>query len=136
MAEHVTIRMPAEPDTDARVTSPFSAKDLIKDYVPSGYRWWNKDLRSWMVDELHVDALVRVLHRNGYLVDIIDPPTPKPTAVSGNWAVGVFGTCVTRDQVESMRKALLRVHHPDKGGSAAIVEEINAAAEKRRKQVY
>jgi hypothetical protein len=141
----VTIRMPSGigSDTDARVQSPFSAKDIIKDYVPSGYRWWNKDVRSWMVDEIYVQDLVAVLSRSGYTVSVLGPPireartqpSQRPVS-SGNWADGAFATCVTRDQVESMRKALLRVHHPDKGGSAAIVEEINAAAEKRRKKVY
>ena len=137
MAEKVIIRMPTGAEDEAEVRSPFSAKDIIKDAVPPGYRWWNKERRCWLVYDYYVQDLVYALNRAGFEVDVVAAPkVARQQVASQDWATATFATCATKDQVDSMHKALLKVHHPDKGGSPAMVEQINDAANKRRKQVY
>jgi len=137
MAEKVIIRMPSGSEDEAEVRSPFSAKDIIKDAVPPGYRWWNKDRRCWLVYDFYVQDLVAALHKAGFEVSVMSAPRSASRPVSkDDWATATFATCATKDQVDSMHKALLRVHHPDKGGSPVMVEQINDAANRRRKQVY
>lgn len=133
--EKVTISMPSGIGDEAIVSSPFSAKDIIKDSVPPGFRWWDKERRAWMVHTPFVQDLVDALHEHGYSVDVRSA-TSRSSVSSETWAAAAFSSCATKDQVDAMHKALLRVHHPDKGGSPAMVEQINDAANKRRKQVY
>lgn len=142
MPEKVFITMPSSAEDEATVKSPFSAKDVIKDAVPPGYRWWDKAGRQWYVYEFYVQDLVRALTRAGF-DPVVLPSLSAPKSSAGrtpvaasDWATATFSTCTSKDQVDAMHKALLRVHHPDKGGSPAMVEQINDAANRRRKQVY
>lgn len=137
MVERIIIRM-RQDASEAEVRSPFSAKDIIKDGVPTGYRWWDADRRCWLVDTDYIDRLTILLKQAGWDVTVsAPPPASRSTGVAAaDWAVATFNTCATKDQVDNMHRALLRVHHPDKGGSPAMVEQINAAADTRRKQVY
>lgn len=140
MTAVVLIEVPAGRSGWATVRSPFSAKDILKDTVPSYARTWSKPRRLWMVAQLFVPDLVQALKDARYDVRVTRAITAGPTAspnarTGGVDFTGTFASCPTADMVEAMRKNLLRVHHPDRGADPRIVTAINDAAEARRREV-
>ena len=58
------------------------------------------------------------------------PPPPKPAGPDPRVVLGFTpGQKVTEAEVKARHRELARKHHPDKGGSVARMQEINAAVD-------
>ena len=89
---------------------------------------------TWNISPNKLDALLNTLHHMGFLVFVQDAAT-TPALPTPSWLHGAFSSCSTEEQITALRKALMRVHHPDLDGSAEQATQINAHAEARRKEI-
>lgn len=116
---------------EAKIRSPFSAKDLIKE-MP--VRSWDAAEKAWIIPAGDVGALRAVLETAGYKVIITRPerehprsqPPPRDT---GSWADQMF-IALTPDLAEKAYKALSRALHPDVGGDTTQMQLLNAARDR------
>lgn len=123
--EIVTITVKA--DGEALVRSPYGAKDLIKG-MPD--RRWSKSGKYWVVPARDVPILRTVLETAGYHVIVTQPEQPgEPHAPGRSWAELMFSD-LGPDLGEKAYKALVRVLHPDVGGSTAAMQGLNQARDR------
>lgn len=104
------------------IVSPYSARHTIKAAVPAKARTW--DGVCWRVDGDWLDTLARALERDGY-----DVRLPTHGATPGDWVDTAFRQCPPSG-VGRLRTGLLRVFHPDAGGSPELAKAINVAADR------
>ncbi|MGH3099296.1 MAG: hypothetical protein ACRDMV_25225 [Streptosporangiales bacterium] len=122
---------------DAKVRSPFSAKDLVKS-MP--IREWSPAERVWIIPAFEVDDLVAILEADGYRVVVTrrngeqqqkqqHQPPPGRNGSGKTWADDMFLT-LGPDLGEKAFKALVRAIHPDLGGSTTAMQQLNAARDR------
>jgi len=117
----------------ATIRSPFEARDWIKETVPASHRRWDPLGKVWKVDIAFIPELTTSLEACGWTVRITG--SSAASAARPDWIRGAFDSCTSTGQTEAMRKALLRVHHPDHGADPALVERIVALADQRRREL-
>jgi uncharacterized membrane protein (UPF0136 family) len=57
------------------------------------------------------------------------PPSPKPGMTEARQILGV-GPDATREEIQAAYKRLIRMAHPDSGGTAGLAAQLNAARDK------
>jgi hypothetical protein len=83
-----------------------------------------EELRAQATERLREQARQQ-RQRNGH-----PPPPPKPAGPDPRVALGFrAGQKVTAAEVKARHRELARKHHPDRGGSVARMQEINAAVD-------
>lgn len=126
---------------DAKVHSPFEAKDFIKD-LPHTWRRWDKGEKCWVVELHAVDTLVAALSGAGFTVRTTRPagssyqydaPPPRTERSAGTWADSMY-RALGRDLGDKAYKALVPVIHPDRGGDTVCMQQLNAARDKAKLQ--
>lgn len=116
------------------VRSPYAARDVIKDAVPSTLRSWSKSKKVWLIDPSERQHLEAVLRVAGYQVLVIGdstppPRTPPPQPPRRSWVDQAFDVCPAHLRPK-LRRALMSVFHPDLGGdTSAIAKQINTTAD-------
>lgn len=123
-------------DTDqCDVYSPFAAKEVIK-ALPM--RSWDKDRRCWTIPAVFLDELVDALRAAGFTTVTTEKgeqekqdrrPPPGPGSTTGTWADLLF-TELGPDLGDRAFKALIKVVHPDTGGSTVLMQQLNIARDK------
>ncbi|GAA2108859.1 hypothetical protein [Streptomyces synnematoformans] len=126
--------------TEAKVHSPFEAKDAIKT-LPQGWRRWDKEAKCWIIPHLAVDELTRTLQSEGFTVRTSRPagrprgrdgwPRAGTFGGSGTWADAMYAA-LGLELADKAYRALLPVLHPDRGGDTAHMQHLNAARDKAR----
>ncbi|MGW4876575.1 hypothetical protein ACWEPI_08465 [Streptomyces sp. NPDC004262] len=124
---------------DAKVHSPFEAKDHIKD-LPHRWRRWDKAEKCWVIELHAVDTLqsslraagftVRTTHQAGSERPRNDWPRAsarKPTT----WADQMY-TALGKELGDKAYKALVPVLHPDRGGDTMSMQDLNAARDRAK----
>lgn len=124
----------------ATISSPYEARETIKYAVPYYLRTWNGEYKRWEIDQSYVLDLADALQSAGFTVVMEDEkgnpwtgPKKRPAASAGgggkpfSWLPLAFKDAKTDDR-ETLRKALLRVWHPDLGHDPSISKQINEAA--------
>ncbi len=126
-----TVRIVVE-GNKAKIRSPFEAKDAIKT-MP--IRRWDPSIKCWVIPAEDVDELQAILEAEGFKVIITgvreqrrDPP-PRNGRNTETWADGLF-TALNPALAEKAYKALVRVIHPDVGGSTEAMKQLNAARDR------
>lgn len=126
---------------DAKVHSPFEAKDLIKD-LPRTWRAWDKAEKCWVVELYAVDTLTSALRAAGFTVRTThdtggrqqhSAPPPRAERNADTWADSMY-KALGKDLADKAYKALLPVLHPDRGGATVPMQHLNAARDKARLQ--
>jgi hypothetical protein len=126
---------------DAKVHSPFEAKDYIKD-LPHRWRRWDKADKCWVVELHAVDLLestlrlagftVRTTHQGGSGRQYSAPP-PRAERNPDTWADSMY-KALGRALGDKAYKALVPVLHPDRGGDTVSMQQLNAARDKAKLQ--
>lgn len=130
----------AEPD--AIVRSPFAAKDVIKS-MP--VRRWDPDQKAWVIPAGDVPELKTALEAAGFRVLITEgpkrekqqrqerryepPPRNTHSANGKSWAESMF-LALNPALAEKAYKQLIRVLHPDAGGSEDAMKILNVARDR------
>ncbi|MDD9376534.1 hypothetical protein M8Z33_07575 [Streptomyces sp. ZAF1911] len=114
------------PGAAAVVHLPFELREVIKAAVPSHRRTWDAKDKVWRIHEEWIPVLRRALEDAGHRVRL-DGVREEHTAASvGDWPAAMY-----RDLGAELGgrafKALLLVLHPDRGGSLAAMQALNAA---------
>ncbi|MDX2552782.1 hypothetical protein [Streptomyces stelliscabiei] len=126
---------------DAKVHSPFEAKDYIKD-LPRTWRHWDKAEKCWVVELYAVDTLVSALSAAGFTVRTTRPagssyeynaPPPRAERTKETWADSMY-KALGKDLADKAYKALVPVLHPDRGGDTVCMQQLNAARDKAKLQ--
>lgn len=126
---------------NAKVHSPFEAKDIIKD-LPRAWRRWEKDDKCWVVELYAVDTLtislrlagftVRTTHQGGSEQRRSSPP-PRAERNADTWADSMY-RALGKTLGDKAYKALVPVLHPDRGGDTVCMQQLNAARDKAKLQ--
>lgn len=124
---------------EAKVHSPFEAKDLIKD-LPRTWRHWDAAEKCWIVELHAVDTLksslrlagftVRTTHRAGSEQRYSAPP-PRSQRNPDTWADAMY-KALGKSLADKAYKALVPVLHPDRGGDTVCMQQLNAARDKAK----
>ncbi|MFE9098519.1 hypothetical protein [Streptomyces sp. NPDC007264] len=126
---------------DAKVHSPFEAKDVIKD-LPRTWRRWDKGEKCWIVELHAVDSLKSSLRMAGFTVQTTHQPgserrysSPPPRAERNpdTWADSMY-RALGKTLGDKAYKALVPVLHPDRGGDTVSMQQLNAARDKAKLQ--
>ncbi|MEU1559481.1 hypothetical protein ABZ504_03045 [Streptomyces mirabilis] len=126
---------------DAKVHSPFEAKDYIKD-LPRTWRAWDKAEKCWVVELYAVDTLTATLRLAGFAVRTThdtgarqqhSPPPPRTERNADTWADSMY-KALGKELADKAYKALLPVLHPDRGGATVPMQQLNAARDKAKLQ--
>lgn len=122
--------------TDAKVFSPFECRDLIKS-MP--VRSWSSTGKYWSIPVHDVDDLQAALEEAGYHVVVIreaqqqrqqyEPLSNNGQSSGGTWADDMFIT-LGPQLADKAYKALVKVVHPDLGGSTHAMQVLNAARDR------
>lgn len=118
----------------AELHFPYNAAAVaaIKACVPYTARSWNPDGKSWIVREPYVDSALRTVSRVVGQLDVADLRPPKlSTGSSVDWASALFAA-LPENLRTPVYRALLKVLHPDIGGSTAMTQRLIDAFGDRR----
>jgi hypothetical protein len=127
--------------SDAKVHSPFEAKEIIKD-LPRTWRAWDKEEKCWLVQLFAVDSLSNSLRAAGFTVRTThdagarhhsSAPPPRAERNPDTWADSMY-KALGKDLADKAYKALLPVLHPDRGGATVPMQQLNAARDKAKLQ--
>ncbi|MCB9413317.1 MAG: hypothetical protein H6525_10825 [Actinobacteria bacterium] len=117
-----------------QIRSPYEARNIIKGTVPAYARRWSKLDRCWYVESGHWPSLKAAFTAVG--ITVVTPDTgskAKPTTSSASWVREAFQEC-SPELRPKLRAALMRVFHPDVGGSPDRAKEINSVADELAKE--
>ena len=122
----------------ADVTFPFDAFVVgeIKRAVSSPLRSYDPDSKTWTVAGRYVSAVYHVLAQVFGEVDV--EGSRSGAADRGRqssddpWVILHLRPTAPPELVSAAHKVLARLHHPDAGGSTALMQQINRAVESIR----
>lgn len=126
---------------DAKVHSPFEAKDVIKE-LPRSWRVWDKEEKCWVIQLVAIDSLTTGLRREGFTVHTTydagarrqsSTPPPRSARNASTWADAMY-KALGRDLGDKAYKALVPVLHPDRGGATVPMQQLNAARDRAKLQ--
>lgn len=112
---------------EARIVSPYSAKDAIKT-IPG--RRWDKAARQWVIPAAYAADAEAILWRYCSHVDVRDnrpPPPPSRPAVRYDNPFTAVLEAVPDGLRRKVYRSLAVVLHPDHGGDEQLAKALNAA---------
>ena len=127
-------------DGSVRLTFPYAAElvDALKATVPGYARTYDPATRAWTVTPAYAGVATRLMHQIFADVETVDHTAagsgfdrggdPREAAL----VVLHLRPTAPPELVDAAYKCLARLHHPDRGGSTATMQAINAAAEQIR----
>jgi len=122
----------------ADVTFPYDAFVVaeIKRAVPSPLRTYDPDSRTWTVAGRYVSTVFHLLARvfgevaiEGSRTGAADHGRPSS---DDPWTILHLRPTAPPELVAAAHRCLARLHHPDAGGSTALMQRINGAVEQIR----
>jgi hypothetical protein len=139
---------PLDLGPEVMVFSPFEAKDILKDSVPSSARRWDSTRKCWLVPLWSLPSLIVAFRLGGYgvipthadgrpwepTVKKDPPPAAGPARAPFSWLPDAFHDASTAELRENLRRALIKVWHPDRGHPTDIAERINTAANNQNRR--
>jgi hypothetical protein len=123
-------------DHRAYITSPYDAEFLLwfKGVVPSAGRRWDRATRQWIVEERYWKAALYVLSE-WFGIDAIEvegsfeehPTVKVPKSIADAFTTLELLPSAPPQLIQAAYRALSHIHHPDHGGDAERMRQINAA---------
>lgn len=94
---------------------------------PQNHRRWCPERKVWLVEESHLEELVRILQR--YNIEIFSPDLveDEDEEVAGPYRVLYLHDDAPNEVIQAVYRALAMLNHPDKGGDVARMAAINNA---------
>jgi hypothetical protein len=120
------------------------AEDYLQDLCPE---WWDYSDGCWFDEHLNeIEQLrrevaeLKEIERNWReeclrLYDTYIRTKPSAPAIPEHYATLHLLPGAPAEVVNAAHKALVKLHHPDRGGDTATMQAINAAADQVRKEV-
>ena len=122
----------------ADITFPFSAfvVDALKRAVPSPLRTYDPDTRTWTVAARYVSGVYHLLDQVFGEVGVEGSRSGaadrgRPTGGDPYVVLHLLSTAPP-ELVTAAHRCLAKLHHPDAGGSTAVMQRINRAVESIR----
>jgi hypothetical protein len=116
--------------------------DDLKAAIPYPFRDWNPARKVWTVAPAYADLALEILLHHFPTADVPGrsgeagrsrshshvPPGPRPLRHrDARYAVLHLLPSAPPELIEGAYRILARLHHPDRGGSTAAMQEINEA---------
>ncbi len=122
----------------AMITFPYSAFVVseLKRAVPAPLRTYDPDSKTWTVAGRYVSAVYHVLAQVFGEVDVEGSRSGaadrgRPSS-DDPWVILHLRPTAPPELVSAAHKCLAKLHHPDAGGSTAVMQRINRAVESIR----
>lgn len=116
----------------AAIRSPYDPGfvDDLKEYIPAGFRRWDREERVWLVKEPYVNDALDICNEYGQ-VTLIDQrvPVDVSSARDQEWAEAMFAA-VPEHLRRPAYRALVKVLHPDQGGDKDVFTALQLAYER------
>ena len=126
-------------DGAATLTFPFDAwlVDALKAEIPGHARTYAPDTRAWTIAPAYAGIAIRLMYQAFTDVEVIDAAAGPGFDRGGDPREAALVVLHLRptappELVDAAYKCLARLHHPDRGGSTATMQAINAAADRIR----
>jgi len=126
-------------DGSVRLTFPFDGwlVDALKAEIPGHARTYDPVAKSWTVAPAYAGVAIRLMYQAFTDVEVIDAAAGPGFDRGGDPREAALVVLHLRptappELVDAAYKCLARLHHPDRGGSTATMQAINAAAEQIR----
>lgn len=113
----------------AYVKTPYDADwvTMLHDAVPNTHREWRKEIRSWVVGAMYVEAVKEICRQMGWKIHVTTAIEDSEDTVPHPYAVLGLLPQAEDVVVKKAYAALANKHHPDVGGSNDRMREINVA---------
>jgi hypothetical protein len=126
--------------TGAELRFPFDRLlvDALKAEIPAHGRSYDPDRKVWTVTPAYVAVAFRLMHLTFADVEIEDiresgrRSADRAPQAGDPYVVLHLRETAPPELVTAAYRCLARLHHPDRGGSTATMQAINAAAEQIR----
>jgi len=120
----ITLRFPYDADL----------VESLKAEIPSHARTYDPIVKAWTVSAAYSDVAARLMLETFPDVDLVNqsrtaPPADRAPRAGDPYVVLHLLPSAPPELVSAAHKCLARLHHPDKGGSTATMQAINAAVD-------
>jgi hypothetical protein len=126
-------------DSSARLEFPYDAALIaaLKAGIPVHARTYDPVAKAWTVTGRYVSVATRLMYEVFGHVDVVEQPSAgsaarAPHAGEDPWTILHLRPTAPPELVIAAHRCLAKLHHPDRGGTTAVMQEINAAAEALR----
>jgi hypothetical protein len=111
--------------------------DELKLEVPVHARKYDPVAKTWTIAPTYASAAFRLMSAVFPDVDVVEQPSAGSaargrTSSDDPWTVLFLRPGAPPELVTAAHRCLAKLHHPDRGGSTVVMQEINAAAEALR----
>ena len=121
------------------LTFPYAAElvEALKDEIPVHARRYDPAVKAWTVSAAYSHVAARLMFEVFPDVEIVEQPRPGssdrgPRAGDDPWRILHLRPTAPPELVTAAHKCLAKLNHPDRGGSTATMQRINAAVDRIR----
>jgi len=114
------------------ICTPYLAEfvEALKNEIPKEYRAWNPDSKTWYIEPRYAKLAEMLLHEWFETVEESGSNRESP-----DWArVLHVQPDAPLEVVEAAYRALSKIYHPDLGGDAEKMRELNEAVKEAREK--
>ncbi|KAF1084853.1 DnaJ domain protein [Sporotomaculum syntrophicum] len=108
----------------------------LKDEIPWQYRQWDRVEKVWRIDKYYKDEALEIIENyfpDAETIDLARAAMARRTPETPSWAKALYvQPDAPREVMEAAYRALSKKHHPDLGGSEAMMKQLNDAIEQAR----
>ena len=117
------------PDGRAVLRFPFDQwlVESLKAGIPVHARTYDPETKAWTVAPAYVAVATRLMLEVFPDVELVDPSRTAP--LSDPYVVLHLLPTAPPELVTAAHKCLAKLHHPDRGGSTATMQALNAAVD-------
>ncbi len=127
-------------DSSVRLQFPYDAGliDALKAGIPAHARTYDPVAKSWTITSTYASTAFRLMSAVFPDVDVVEQTSAGSSArgdrvdESDPWVILHLRPTAPLELVVAAHRCLAKIHHPDRGGTTAVMQEINAAAEALR----
>ena len=126
-------------DGAVTLTFPFDAwlVESLKAGIPGYARRYDPTAKSWTITPAYAQVAARLMHDVFPDVEIVGAATPPPfdrgrPSSDDPWTTLHLLPTAPPELVAAAHRCLAKLHHPDAGGSTALMQRINHAVESIR----
>ena len=111
--------------------------DELKLEVPAYARTYDPAGKTWTITPTYASTAFRLMSAVFPDVDVVEQTSAgsadrAPHAGEDPWTILHLRPTAPPELVIAAHRCLAKLHHPDRGGTTAVMQEINAAAEALR----
>ncbi len=120
----ITLRFPYDADL----------VESLKAEIPSHARKYDPIVKAWTVSSAYAEIAARLMFAVFPDVDLVDqsrtaPPSDRAPRAGDPYAVLHLRSTAPPELVTAAHRCLAKLNHPDRGGSTATMQAINAAVD-------